>query len=89
MFIFVVILVLCILCLFYNFSRKTENFTAPGLTLLKPPEWFPQNSAKAYNKKDWETPMYLDRYPFRNNYGNYDSYEETNKMASAYKFWKH
>ena len=44
-----------------------EKFTAPGLTLTKPPSWFPQNAAKAYNPEDWKTKMYLDRYPFRIN----------------------
>lgn len=48
-------------------ARASEKFTAPGLTLTKPPSWFPQNAAKAYNPKDWKTKMYLDRYPFRIN----------------------
>jgi hypothetical protein len=48
-------------------SRASEKFTAPGLTLTKPPSWFPQNSAKPYREKDWKTKMYLDRYPFRVN----------------------
>lgn len=48
-------------------SRFTEKFTAPGLTLTKPPSWFPQNAAKPYREKDWKSRMYLDRYPFRYN----------------------
>lgn len=48
-------------------ARASEKFTAPGLTLTKPPSWFPQNSAKPYRESDWKTKMYLDRYPFRVN----------------------
>jgi hypothetical protein len=52
---------------FNKIGRFSEKFTAPGLTLTKPPSWFPQNAAKPYNKNDWRSRMYLDRYPFRYN----------------------
>lgn len=68
--------------MFMNCSGK-EGFTVPSLTLTKAPTWFPENSAKHYNKKDWEEKMYLERYPFKNK-----SYEESNELASAYRFWR-
>ena len=52
---------------FTKLHRLHEKFTAPGLTLTKPPSWFPENAAKAYNPDDWKTRMYLERYPFRIN----------------------
>ena len=71
--------------------KRNEQFTAPGLTLTKPPSWFPQNAAKPYNKKDWETKMYLDRYPFHVFNGKdfeFMSPEATDAMASVYKGWR-
>ena len=68
---FVLIIVLLIFLIgaicFTKVGRMSEKFTAPGLTLTKPPSWFPQNAAKGYDPKDWKTRMYLDRYPFRIN----------------------
>lgn len=75
-----------------------ESFTAPGLTLTIPPSWFPQMAAKAYNPKDSQTRMYLDRYPFKlgpkgldpNGAKDWDymSEQRSDKLASAYRFWK-
>lgn len=68
---FVLIIVLLIFLIggicFIKFDKLKENFTAPGLTLTKPPSWFPQNAARPYNANDWKTKMYLDRYPIRIN----------------------
>ena len=44
-----------------------ELFTAPGLTLTKSPSWFPQYSSQKYDITDWQSKMYLDRYPFKIN----------------------
>lgn len=66
-----------------------ENFTAPGLTLTRPPSWFPQNAAKPYKDSDWKVRMYLDRYPFYDSdKQKYISFDESNKLASAYRFWE-
>ena len=66
-FIYVFISIIVIVMLILICIVNTENFTAPGLTLTKPPSWFPQNAARTYNKDDWKSRMYLDRYPFRVN----------------------
>ena len=72
----------------------TEKFTAPGLTLTNPPKWFPKYSAKKYNMDDWKVKMYLDRYPMYQYDGgpkeesNYITPKESDKIASAYRFWK-
>ena len=84
--IFLLIFILFVF-IFMNCVMK-ENFTAPGLTLTMPPSWFPQLAARAYNPKDWQVKMYLDRYPF------YDAVEqdyltahESNKLASTNRLW--
>lgn len=87
LYIIIVLCVLLILAFVLTYTKK-ENFTSPGLTLIKPPNWFPQNSAKHYNKKDWKTKMYLERYPMRENFNQYKSYDKSNKIASAYRFWR-
>lgn len=65
-----------------------EGFTAPGLTLINPPSWFPQNSSKHYNKKDWQSKMYLDRYPPKKGCNKYGSQKEAEKNASVFHFWR-
>ena len=85
----ILILIIIIILLYIIFRKSNkEKFTAPGLTLTNPPSWFPQNSAKAYNINDWKSLMYLDRYPFRYNKDDYLSQDESDKMASVYKFWR-
>lgn len=75
-----ILLFMLFIFIFMNCVYK-ENFTAPGLTLIKPPSWFPQNSAKAYSKNDWKTKMYLDRYDELNN-------PNANNLAFVYRFWR-
>jgi len=83
-----VLLILLLKFIFDNCSCN-EHFTAPGLTLTSPPSWFPQFTSKPYNKKDSETKMYLDKYPFYDPATKkYISYEESNKLGSVYRFWK-
>lgn len=66
-----------------------DNFTAPGLTLTLPPSWYTTLSGRAYNKNDWKTKQYLDRYPFFNaETGKYISEKNSNTLASAYRFWR-
>lgn len=71
-------------------SDITEKFTAPGLTLTNPPSWFPENSARPYNKKDSETRMYLQKYPIYapKMPGKYLSPKTSDRLASAYRFWR-
>lgn len=74
--------------IFFNCIKK-ENFTAPGLTLTMPPSWFPQISAKKYRPREWQTRMYLDRYPFFSvREQEYLTAEESNKLASTNRFWR-
>lgn len=61
-----------------------EKFTAPGLTLTLPPNWFPQFRAKDYDISDWKVKMYLDRYPLFKG----QTSEEADDVASAYRLWK-
>lgn len=87
-FFIVLLLILLLVFIFTNCAYK-EKFTAPGLTLVNPPSWFPENAAKKYNKKDWETKMYLDRYPFYDTLDqDYLPYKESNELASIYRYWK-
>jgi len=80
---FILLLFILINCYF------TENFTAPGLTLIIPPSWWVSRAGKKYDKKDWETKMYLDRYPFYDfKTNNYLTTNESNALASAYRFWR-
>ena len=73
----------------YLIVEKTENFTAPGLTLTSPPSWFPQLAARKYSEKDWKTKMYLDWYPFRTSDGkDYISYDKSNMLASTDRLWR-
>ena len=81
-FLLVLLVSVLITLMFLNCSGK-ESFTMPGLTLIRPPDWFPQNAAKAYNKDDWKPDSYLERYPFKNK-----SYEQSDKLASTYRFWR-
>lgn len=62
---------------------SNEKFTAPGLTLTVPPSWFPQISAKKYREKDWQTKVYLDRYPFNDELTG----KESDEIASTNRFW--
>jgi hypothetical protein len=78
----VLLVSILIAVMFLNCSGK-EGFTAPGLTLTNTPSWFPQNSAKDYKKQDWKPDSYLERYPFEGK-----SYEESNNLASTYRFWR-
>ena len=65
-----------------------ENFTAPGLTLTMPPNWFPQIAAKTYNPNDWKVKMYLDRYPFYDTKAQeYLTSKESDELASTNRFW--
>jgi len=83
----VAIIALLLYLIIYNCIVK-ENFTAPGLTLTRPPSFFPQNAAMPYRKKDWEVKIYLDRYPFYNARTNkYLSTQESNELASTNRFW--
>lgn len=85
----VILLFVLLFFLIYFIVEKTENFTAPGLTLTSPPSWFPQLAAKKYSEKDWKTKMYLDRYPFRTSDGkDYISYDKSNMLASTDRLWK-
>lgn len=77
MYILIFTVVLIGLLVYLKYNNKTEKFTAPSLTLSKPPLWFPQNSAEKYNQKKWHETMYLDRY------------NNKNDEASVYRFWKH
>jgi hypothetical protein len=92
-----IIIILLITIIIGVCYTKIERFTAPGLTLTKPPSWFPQYAAKAYNPEDWKTRMYLERYPFRiNNNGencdnrspDYISSGESDLLASTYRMWR-
>jgi hypothetical protein len=66
-----------------------EYFTAPGLTLTLPPSWFTTLSGKKYDENDWKTKQYLDRYPFYDaRTQKYLSYDDSNTLASAYRFWR-
>jgi len=81
--VFLLLLFILINCYF------TENFTAPGLTLIIPPSWWVSRAGKKYNKKDWESQMYLDRYPFYDAQTNsYLSTPESDYLASVYRFWR-
>lgn len=71
----IIFLVILLISLFVFSCSSREGFNAPGLTLVNPPAWFPQNSAKAYNKKDWETDVYLDMY-------------DPNDNDKVFRFWK-
>lgn len=83
----VAIIALLLYLIIYNCIVK-ENFTAPGLTLTRPPNWFPQNAAKPYRKSEWKVKTYLDRYPFYNSRtGKYKSIKESNELASTDRFW--
>lgn len=88
---FVFVIVLIILLFFFIFTNciYKEKFTAPGLTLTIPPNWFPQNAAKPYRDSDWKVKMYLDRYPFYDSVRkDYLSYDESNRLASTNRFWR-
>lgn len=82
--IFISLFLLIFLLFVFIFTNSKENFTAPGLTLTIPPSWFPQNSSKKYNKNDWITQVYLDRYPFNKDI----TVEESNAIANTNRFWK-
>lgn len=84
-----ILMLLFLLFIFiYTNCVKNEHFTVPGLTLTKPPSWFPQNSAKPYNKDNWKVRMYLDRYPFwDSNKKEYINSKLSNKLASVNRFW--
>jgi hypothetical protein len=82
-FLLILLVAILVLIIWHNCTGK-EGFTA----LTNPPSWFPQNSAKAYNKKDWESRMYLDRYPFRYNTDEFLSQKKSDNLASVYRFWK-
>lgn len=85
----ILILMFLLFVFIYRSCIVNEYFTAPGLTLTIPPSWFPQNSAKKYNKKDWETKMYLDRYPFYDDStGEYINQSESDYIASTNRFWR-
>ncbi len=83
------IIFILLVALIISSCITTENFTAPGLTLTRPPKWFPQYNAKKYKMDDWKVKMYLDRYPMYD-YKNeeYLTPEESDKVASAYRFWQ-
>lgn len=85
--VFLPIVLTVFLILFLQLSPRIEGFTAPGLTLLRPPNWFPENTARPYNKKDWQTKMYLQKYPIYYR-GKYLSPLESNQIASTYRLWK-
>lgn len=85
--IFLLIFILFVF-IFLNCVRK-ENFTAPGLTLTMPPNWFPQLAARKYNPNDWKSKMYLDRYPFYDvKEEEYLTQSESDKLASVYRMWR-
>ena len=89
----VLLTVILIIILYYvpwHSMSAVEKFTAPGLTLTNPPSWFPENSARPYNKKDSETKMYLQKYPIYapNVPGHYLSAKTSDHLASAYRFWR-
>jgi len=84
-----IIILISLLFVLIGGKFRCENFTAPGLTLTQPPSWFPQNAAQGYNKKNSETQMYLDRYPFYDSdKRDYISYDDSNTLASVYRFWR-
>jgi len=84
----ILILLFLLFVFIYTNCVKQENFTAPGLTLTKPPSWFPQNSAKEYKEDDWKVKMYLDRYPFwEPTTREYISDKMSNKLANTNRFW--
>lgn len=82
--------IIFILLLFFIFTQCVykEKFTAPGLTLTIPPNWFPQNSAKPYRMDDWKVKAYLDRYPFYDSKTKtYLGFQESQDLASTNRFW--
>jgi hypothetical protein len=88
-FCFLTCVLLALLLYFIIKQCSDEHFTAPGLTLTVPPSWFPQFTSKTYNKKDWMTKAYLDRYPFYDaKTRKYISYDKSQKLASTNRFWK-
>lgn len=73
------LLIVLILCS----CRNTELFTAPALTLGRPPSWWAPQTP--YKQKNWETPVYPDRYPiwtFKD-----QNTETANALSQAYRFW--
>lgn len=86
---FIIIIVILLILLIVTNVKNLESFTSPGWTLTIPPNWFTTRSAKPYNKDEWKTKMYLDRYPFYDSVTRSDlSWEESNRLASVYRFWK-
>lgn len=66
---------------------KTENFTADGLILNVPPEWFRK---KAYDINDWIVAYYPEQI---SNVGGCDMHyrgdnRELNYLSSAYRFFR-
>lgn len=67
-------------------SKKIEHFTAPGLTLNRPSEWwFP----KTYNTSDWLVDVKPDQLsqPFCVPY-NRGPADELNYNSYSYRFWR-
>ena len=88
--VYISIFLLIFLLIIFIFSNciQRENFTAPGLTLTVPPSWFPQNAAEPYRPKEWMSRMYLQRYPFYDvREEEYLTQNESDKLASTYRFW--
>ena len=71
------LIVFLIILLIVGIVRYThhDSFTAPGLTVTSPPNWW--NPQPYINNKPSRTKMYLDRIT-----------ENDNKAASAYRFWR-
>jgi len=85
---FIILLSTILISLIIFSCSNKEGFTAPGLTLINPPSWFPQNSSKAYKKEDWQNKMYLDMYKGKKGNNEYESVEETEQKAKVFRFWR-
>lgn len=66
--------------------KNIEKFTAPGLTLTRPSEWF---FKKRYNPSNWLTPYYPDQLSQPACLSYYrGNPEPLNYMSSAYRYWR-
>ena len=63
------------------YSSNSEYFDAVGLTNTLPPSWWTPKTG--YDRRSWETEMYLQRYPWDGL-----TSEETDRVASVYPFWR-
>ena len=70
----------------FHFRPKTESFTAAGLVLNKPSEWW---YPTPYDPISWLVPMYLDQLsqPQCLSYNRGDP-GPLNFNASAYRLWR-